>query len=106
MAGGPAAGQRFTVANGASYSGGAVEVSFATVAIGGFSTHDASMGYFNSPLIDMIAVVFMLLAGVNFSLHFIAFRHRSVMGYWYDSEFRFYVLLLSLVIWYLRRAQR
>ena len=76
----------------------AVGHAFSTVAIGGFSTHDASMGYFNSPLIDMIAVVFMLLAGVNFSLHFVAFRHRSIRGYWQDSEFRFYLLLLSLVI--------
>ena len=72
----------------------AVGHAFSTVAIGGFSTHDASMGYFNSPLIDMIAVVFMFLAGVNFSLHFVAFRHRSVTGYWQDSEFRFYVCLL------------
>ncbi len=76
----------------------AVGHAFSTVAIGGFSTHDASIGYFNSPLIDMIAVVFMLLAGVNFSLHFVAFRHRSIRGYWQDSEFRFYLLLLSLVI--------
>jgi trk system potassium uptake protein TrkH len=76
----------------------AIGHAFSTVAIGGFSTHDASIGYFNSPLIDMIAVVFMLLAGVNFSLHFVAFRHRSIRGYWQDSEFRFYLLLLSLVI--------
>jgi trk system potassium uptake protein TrkH len=75
----------------------AVGHAFSTVAIGGFSTHDASMGYFNSPLIDIIAVVFMLLAGVNFSLHFIAFRRQSIRGYWQDSEFRFYLLLLSLV---------
>jgi hypothetical protein len=46
----------------------------------------------------MIAVVFMFLAAVNFSLHFLAFRRRSVRGYWQDSEFRFYVLLLSIVI--------
>jgi trk system potassium uptake protein TrkH len=76
----------------------AIGHAFSTVAIGGFSTHDASIGYFNSPLIDMIAVVFMFLAGVNFSLHFVAFRHRSVSGYWYDSEFRFYLFLLSVVI--------
>ena len=76
----------------------AVGHAFSTVAIGGFSTHDASIGYFNSPLIDIIAVVFMFLAAVNFSLHFVAFRHRSVKGYWHDSEFRFYVLLLSIVI--------
>jgi trk system potassium uptake protein TrkH len=76
----------------------AVGHAFSTVAIGGFSTHDASMGYFNSPAIDMIAVVFMFLAGVNFSLHFVAFRRHSITGYWRDSEFRFYVLLMSSVI--------
>jgi trk system potassium uptake protein TrkH len=76
----------------------AVGHAFSTVAIGGFSTHDASMGYFNSPVIDMIAVVFMFLSAVNFSLHFVAFRHHSVAGYWRDSEFRFYVLLMSSVI--------
>ena len=75
----------------------AVGHAFSTVAIGGFSTHDASMGYFNSPLIDMVAVVFMFLAGVNFSLHFVAFRHRSVLGYWNDPEFRFYLLILGMV---------
>ncbi len=76
----------------------AIGHAFSTVAIGGFSTHDASMGYFDSYLIDMIAVVFMFAAGVNFSLHFVAFRHRSVSGYFQDSEFRFYLLLLSFVI--------
>jgi len=75
----------------------AVGHAFSTVAIGGFSTHDASMGYFNSPLIDMVAVVFMFLAGVNFSLHFVAFRHRSVLGYWNDPEFRFYLFILGMV---------
>ena len=76
----------------------AIGHAFSTVAIGGFSTHDASIGYFNSPVIDLVAVVFMFLAGINFSLHFVAFRHRSVFGYWQDSEFRFYVFLLTLVI--------
>jgi trk system potassium uptake protein TrkH len=76
----------------------AVGHAFSTVAIGGFSTHDASMGHFNSPLIDIVAIVFMFLAAINFSLHFLAYRHRSLLGYWRDSEFRFYVLLLSLVI--------
>jgi trk system potassium uptake protein len=76
----------------------AVGHAYSTVAIGGFSTHDASIGHFNSPLIDMIAVFFMFLAAANFALHFIAFRHRSVMGYWRDAEFRFYVMLLTIVI--------
>ena len=68
---------------------------FSTVAIGGFSTHDASIGYFDSALIDMIAVVFMFIAGVNFSLHFLAWRHRSLGRYLLDPEFRAYVRFLG-----------
>lgn len=70
---------------------------FSTVAIGGFSTHDDSLGYFDSAAIDAIAVVFMFLAGINFSLHFVAFRSRNPKGYWRDPELRFYVLLLGVV---------
>lgn len=67
---------------------------FSTVAIGGFSTYDASIGHFNSPVIDMIAVVFMFVAGVNFSLHFLAWRDTSLKGYLLDSEFRAYLKFL------------
>ena len=63
---------------------------FSTVAIGGFSTHDASMGYFNSTTINMIAIVFMFIAGINFSLHFLALRSTSLSAYLRDSEFRAY----------------
>ena len=63
---------------------------FSTVAIGGFSTHDASMGYFDSTLINGIAVVFMFAAGINFSLHFLALRNTTVRAYIDDSEFRAY----------------
>ena len=78
----------------------AVSHSFSTVAIGGFSPHDLSIGYFNSPTIELVAVVFMLLAGVNFSLHFLAWRSVSVLAYFRDSEFRAYitVLLLAAVV--------
>ena len=69
---------------------------FSTVAIGGFSTYDASIGHFNSPLIDMLAVIFMFIAGVNFSLHFLAWRHRSVGHYLLDPEFRTY---LKFLVW-------
>ena len=48
----------------------AIAHSFSTVSIGGFSTHDASIGYFDSRLIEAIAVAFMLLSGINFTLHF------------------------------------
>ncbi len=67
---------------------------FSTVAIGGFSTHDASIGWFDNPLIEAIAVLFMFLAGVNFSLHFLALRYRNAKPYLFDSEFRFYSLNL------------
>lgn len=78
----------------------AIGHSFSTVAIGGFSTHDASMGYFDSGLIEMIAVVFMLISAVNFSLHFLAWRNRSVRHYFADSEVRVFfgiMLLISLI---------
>jgi trk system potassium uptake protein TrkH len=75
----------------------AIGHTFSTVSIGGFSTHDASIGYYDSTLIEMIAVVFMLISGVNFALHFIAWRSRSVIGYLKDSEFRFYISLLMTV---------
>lgn len=75
----------------------AIGHSFSTVAIGGFSTHDASMGFFDSAVIEMITVVFMLLAGMNFSLHFLAWRHRSVKHYWYDSELRAYLAILTMI---------
>ena len=75
----------------------ALSHSFSTVAIGGFSTHDASMGYFDSTAIEFIAIVFMLLSGVNFAIHFTAIRNRSLRPYQRDAEFRTYILVLSVV---------
>lgn len=74
----------------------AITHSFSTVAIGGFSTHDLSMGYFQSTTIEMIAVVFMLLAGMNFALHFTAWRSASLRPYAQDSEVRAYLTILAL----------
>lgn len=68
----------------------AISHSFSTVAIGGFSTHDLSLGYFDNPAIEAIAVVFMFMAGINFSLHFLAWRYRNGKPYIFDSEFRMY----------------
>lgn len=67
----------------------AIGHSFATVAIGGFSTHDASLGYFNSPAIEAIAMIFMLISVLNFGLHFYAWKNKSVIHYFLDSEFKF-----------------
>jgi len=73
----------------------AIAHSFSTVAIGGFSTHDASMGYFLSPAIEMVAVFFMLLAGMNFALHFVAWRNLSIKPYAIDPEVRAYLFILT-----------
>ncbi|OGU40799.1 MAG: potassium transporter Trk, partial [Hydrogenophilales bacterium RIFOXYA1_FULL_63_33] len=59
---------------------------FAAMGLGGFSTHDASIGYFNSPLIEAVLIVFMLLAAMNFATHFLAFRSRSLRVYRADPE--------------------
>ncbi len=71
--------------------------SFSTVAIGGFSTHDASFAYFDSPLIEMIAVVFMFIAGINFALHFLAWRDKRLTSYFTDPELRSYVWILGIL---------
>jgi trk system potassium uptake protein TrkH len=72
--------------------------SFSTVAIGGFSTHDASIGHFDSVEIELIAMFFMFLAGINFALHFSAFRNLSARPYFGDPEFKIYALLIIIGI--------
>ncbi|MDH5631387.1 MAG: TrkH family potassium uptake protein [Gammaproteobacteria bacterium] len=72
----------------------AVGHSFSTIAIGGFSTHDQSIGFFNSSAINAIAIVFMLLAGINFALHFMAWRARNPLVYWHDAEVRAYLVII------------
>jgi trk system potassium uptake protein TrkH len=70
-----------------------------TTGLGGLSSHDASFGYWNSPLIEAVAVVFMLLAGVNFALYFVALRQRSLARLWHDTEVRaFFGLLLGSIV--------
>lgn len=75
----------------------AVTHAFTTISTGGFSTHDSNMGYFDNPKIYIIASVFMVLAGVNFALHFMALRKRSLGVYARDGELRTYIVLLVAV---------
>jgi len=70
---------------------------FSTVAIGGFSTHDLSIGYFNSTAIDLVAIGFMFLAGINFSLHFYAWHNAQIRHYAQDQEFRAYTFILVVL---------
>ena len=73
--------------------------SFSTVSNGGFSTHDASIGYFHSEMINYICAFFCLMGAANFSLHYAAVHHRSLKGYFADAEFRGFVLIqLSLAL--------
>jgi trk system potassium uptake protein TrkH len=59
---------------------------FAALSLGGFSTHDASVGYFDSPLIEAVLIFFMMVAALNFVTHFLAFRQRSLAAYRHDPE--------------------
>jgi len=72
--------------------------SFATLALGGFSTHDASIGYFQSPAIELIAGVFSLVAAVNFALFFLAWRSRSLKAVFRDAEFKFCMGVMGGII--------
>ena len=70
--------------------------SFSTVAIGGFSTHDASIGYFDSPLIESVAMFFMIISGINFSLHFFTLREKGdILHYFHDEEVVTYLRILA-----------
>ena len=59
---------------------------FTTVSLGGFSSHDASFGYWNDQGIETVAVIFMLLCGMSFSLHFFAWKTRSILSYFSNPE--------------------
>ncbi|MBF0264805.1 MAG: potassium transporter [Gammaproteobacteria bacterium] len=74
----------------------AIGHSFSTVAIGGFSTHDASLGYFHSTAIETIASIFMLISGINFALHFSALRSMNLKPYKSDVELKFYLWILTV----------
>ena len=71
---------------------------FSVMALGGMSSHDASMAYFNSPLLESIVMLFALIAGISFSTHFMAFRMRNLLAYRYDTEIRWYFTMLGISI--------
>ena len=77
----------------------AIGHAFSTVSTGGFSPYDRNLRHFNSFAVDMIAVVFMFLGGVNFALHFVAWRNKDTRGYLADPQFRAYLgISLALVV--------
>jgi trk system potassium uptake protein TrkH len=76
----------------------AVVHSFSTMSLGGFSSHDASFEFFNSPAVEAVAIFFMVIAGINFGTHFLAFRRLSFAPYRSDPEAGAYVALLALSV--------
>lgn len=67
---------------------------FSTVAIGGFSTHDLSIGYFDNRMIEVVAIFFMFAAGINFSLHFFTWQNKNFSHYINDHEFKAYLKII------------
>ena len=84
----------FSVACALSYWAGGMEPldalmhMFSTVSLGGLSSHDASFAFFQSPLLEGIALFFMLLCSCNFALYFVAMRKGHWRGFWRDPELR------------------
>ncbi len=68
---------------------------FTTMGLGGFSTHDASFAYWNSPKIELVAITFMVIAGINFATHFLAWRKLSLGAYRRDPEASVYLVVLA-----------
>ncbi|WP_292976060.1 potassium transporter TrkG [Nitrosomonas sp.] len=71
----------------------AIAHALSTLGLGGFSTHDASFGYWDSPLIEGITILFMLIAGINFSAHFVVWHTKSFSAYRADPEAKLYILI-------------
>ncbi|WP_295362353.1 potassium transporter TrkG [Arenimonas sp.] len=79
----------------------AIGHAMSTVSTGGFSTHDAGFAHWDSGLLEWIAIVFMMLGGINFGLHFVAWRRASLSVYGTDSELRAFLRItvgISLVV--------
>ena len=67
---------------------------FSTMGLGGFSSHDDSYGFWNSPAIEAVTMLFMLFAGINFATHFVAFRRLSTAPYARDPEAGLFLLVV------------
>lgn len=68
---------------------------FAAMSLGGFSTYDASVGQFDSPAIEAVLIIFMIIAALNFATHFMVWQKRSLSVYLQDAEAKVVVGLLA-----------
>lgn len=76
----------------------AVAHSLTTLSTGGFSTHDAGIAHFDSPAIEAVAIVFMLLGAINFAVHFTAWQRLDLRQYWRNVEVRVFLLVVALLV--------
>jgi len=76
----------------------AIGHSYSTVATGGFSTHDESLGHYDSPLIEIIAMVFIILGSLNFTVHFIVWHKKDLRRYWNDIQGRVFIYIVLVLI--------
>ena len=74
----------------------AINHGMTTIASGGFSTHDASIGHYNNVYIEIIAMGGMTLAAANFMLHYVALSSSSFRRYLTDHECRFFLAMLAI----------
>ena len=70
--------------------------SFTTLSLGGLSSHDASIAYFDSFAVELVAIVFMTLAGINFATHFRTWQTRSLRSARADTELPYYLAVLAV----------
>jgi trk system potassium uptake protein TrkH len=80
---------------------------FSAMSLGGFSTHDSNIGFFNSLSIEIVLTIFQLLAAINFATHFVALRKQSLNPYMDDREARYFLtlvlvscILAALILWH------
>ncbi|MDM8568087.1 TrkH family potassium uptake protein [Thiotrichales bacterium HSG1] len=76
----------------------AIGHSYSTIATGGFSTHDESLGYFKSPVIEGIAMFFIILGSLNFTVHFVAWNKLDLGYYWRDVQGRVFIYIVLFLI--------
>lgn len=76
----------------------AIAHSLSTVSTGGFSTHDSSLAYYDSVFIENVAIVFMLLGGINFSVHFMAWRNLSIKHYTHNLEAKTFLIVILIAV--------
>lgn len=76
----------------------AIAHSFTTLSSGGYSTHDASIAFYDSPAIEAVAIVFMMSAGISFSVHYVVWRAMNPSRYFQDDQTRTFLVVIAALV--------